>query len=228
MFAGQGSISCAGPHSCAAGGAYAEGAFRRQAFVVNEKNGVWRKALRVPGSAALNLGGGAEVESISCATTGSCAAGGHYTDDAGHYQAFVANKRKGVWRKAIPVPGLAGLNRGGMARVYSISCATATSCAAGGRYLDHAGHRQAFVVNERAGVWRKAIPVPGLAALNVRGDAKVTSISCATARSCAIGGYYGVDAAAGSYKAFVANETNGVWGNAVEIPSPPGASLAPP
>ncbi len=184
------SISCATADSCAAGGYYYNGSSHSQAFVVNEKQGVWRKAVEVPGSAALNIGGSAYVNSISCATAGSCAAGGSYTDGSGHGQAFVANENNGVWGKAIAVPGSAALNLGGNARLSSISCATAGSCAASGYYGDGSGHRQAFVVNAKNGVWHKAIEVPGSAALNLGGGAGVNSISCATAGSCAAGGSY--------------------------------------
>jgi hypothetical protein len=183
------SISCARGRSCAAGGYYSDRAGHHQAFVVNEKNGVWRKAVEVPGSAALNVGGSASVDSIYCITARSCAAGGHFSDRAGHHQAFVVNEKNGVWRKAVKVPG-STLNRGGDATVYSISCATATSCAAGGDYSVGAGHTQAFVVSETNGVWGTAIEVPGSARLDRGGFAAVSSISCASARSCAAGGSY--------------------------------------
>ena len=53
--------------------------------------GTWRAAIEVPGTAALNSLG-AEVASLSCASAGSCAAGGSYTDRSGHQQAFVASQ----------------------------------------------------------------------------------------------------------------------------------------
>lgn len=43
--------------------------------VAVEKNGVWGRAIEVPGLAALNKGG-AFVFSVSCASTGNCAAYG--------------------------------------------------------------------------------------------------------------------------------------------------------
>jgi hypothetical protein len=63
-----------------------------QGFVVSEKNGVWGRAVEVPGLAALNKGGNAGVGSVSCASPGTCAAGGSYADRSGHYnrlQGFV-------------------------------------------------------------------------------------------------------------------------------------------
>jgi hypothetical protein len=47
-----------------------------QAFVVEETGGSWGTAQEVPGSAALNAGGYANVNSVSCASAGNCAAGG--------------------------------------------------------------------------------------------------------------------------------------------------------
>jgi len=73
----------------------------------------------------------------------------------------VAVERHGRWRKAIEVPGLGALNKGGLASVSSVSCASAGNCAAGGNY-GAPGHQQGFVVSQRHGRWGKAIEVPGL------------------------------------------------------------------
>src|SRR5215470_16540388 len=70
------------------------------------------------------------------------------------------------WDKAIEVPGTAAVNTGGDAAIVSVSCAAAGSCAAGGYYINGSGNEQAFVVTEANGRWRKAIEVPGTAALN--------------------------------------------------------------
>ncbi len=63
-----------------------------QAFAVSEVNGTWRAAIRVPGTATLNQGGNAFVQSVSCASAGKCSAGGGYTDSSGHRQAFVVKE----------------------------------------------------------------------------------------------------------------------------------------
>src|SRR5262249_27908748 len=156
------SISCTTAGSCAAGGAYTDGSNRGRLFVVNEKNGVWRKAVEVPGSAALDRGD-PDVSSISCATAGSFPAGGDYYGGSNR-QRFLVQETNGVGRRAVAVPGSAALRLGGSAAVRSVSCTTAGSCAAGGAYTDGSNHQQAFVVNEKNGVWRKAVEVPGSAA----------------------------------------------------------------
>ena len=46
--------------------------------MASERNGRWGTAIEVPGTAALNAGGDAEVTSVSCASAGNCAAGGFY------------------------------------------------------------------------------------------------------------------------------------------------------
>ena len=49
-------------------------------------------AIEVPGTAALNQGGFAEIRSVSCATAGNCSAGGNYKDSSGLIQAFVVSQ----------------------------------------------------------------------------------------------------------------------------------------
>jgi hypothetical protein len=209
-------VSCATAGNCGAGGYYKDGSGHYQAFVVDETGGSWGSAIEVPGSAALNSGGNAEVQSVSCPTAGNCSAAGYYKDGSGHYQAFVVDETGGSWGSAIEVPGSATLNSGGYAGVNWVSCATAGNCAAGGDYTNGSGHSQAFVVNETSGSWGSASEVPGSATLNSGGKAGVYSVSCPTAGNCA---------AVGSYRngfgqqAFGVNETNGTWGKATAVRS---------
>jgi hypothetical protein len=84
-------VSCAAAGDCAVGGFYFDGS-GQQAFVVTEAGVRWRTAIKVPGTAALNTGRNAAIESVSCAAAGSCAAGGSYRDGSGHDQAFVVSK----------------------------------------------------------------------------------------------------------------------------------------
>src|SRR5215470_9601522 len=184
------SVSCAAAGGCAAGGVYRGSSGHKQAFVVTEAGGRWHTAVEVPGTAALNKGGVAQILSVSCAAAGSCAAGGFYADGSRRQQAFVVTETNGRWRKAIEVPGTAALNKGGNAQILSVSCAAPGSCAAGGFYADGSRRAQAFVVTEAHGRWRKAIEVPGTAALNKGGNAQILSVSCAAAGSCAAGGFY--------------------------------------
>jgi hypothetical protein len=86
------SVSCGAAGNCSAGGFYLDSSGAFQAFVVNQVNGTWHTAIEVPGTAALNRGGSAEIASVSCASAGECSAGGDYTDSSGHGQVFVDSK----------------------------------------------------------------------------------------------------------------------------------------
>jgi hypothetical protein len=187
----------------------------RAAMRVAAASGAWSKAQEVPGSSALNTGGGAAVDSLSCASAGNCSAGGNYDSDPG-FQAFVVNEVKGAWKKAQEVPGSSALNTHNDASINSVSCASAGNCSAGGAYSDSSDHQQAFVVNEVKGTWKKAQEVPGSGALNTAGTAYVNSISCKSAGNCSAGGYYTEDSNLG--QAFVVNEVKGTWKKAQEVP----------
>jgi hypothetical protein len=211
------SVSCASAGSCSAGGDYQKGR-SIQGLVATERNGRWGRAIGVPGLEALNIGGFAEVSSVSCTSPGTCAAGGTYQDRHGFFQGFVAAERNGRWGQAIEAPGLAGLNTDGEAAVNSVSCGAAGSCAAGGFYQDRHGFFQAFAADERNSAWDAAIEVPGLPALNTGGFAQVVSVSCASAGNCAAGGFY-VDRH--GYQGLAVVERNGVWGKATYLPGLP-------
>jgi hypothetical protein len=146
---GTESVSCAPAGSCAAGGDYTDRSDNQQGFVASERNGVWGKAIEMPGLGALNTGGSAEVPSVSCGAAGSCAAGGYYTSGRSQ-RGFVASERNGVWGRAIAMPG-----RGIFAAVASVSCGPAGYCAAGGYALASRSDVYGFVVSERKGAWGK-------------------------------------------------------------------------
>ena len=139
------SVSCASAGKCAAGGSYRDGSGHQQAFVDSQMNGTWGAAIEVPGSASLNIGGMAQVNSVSCASAGNCAAAGSYVDGLNHGQALVASETNGTWGTAIEVPGSGALNAGGAAAARWVSCPSAGNCAVGGSYRDGSGHFQAFV-----------------------------------------------------------------------------------
>jgi hypothetical protein len=161
----------------------------------------------VPGLAALNAGGNAQVLSVSCWRADYCAAGGFYTRKLGYQQAFLVLEHAARWGKATEVPGSAALNAGGKAEVASVSRVSGGVCLAGGYYAEHGKTTQGFVVTERGGRWSQARAVPGLAALTPSGqDAQVETVSCAPGY-CAAGGFTGGDG-------FVVTERDGRWGSA--------------
>jgi hypothetical protein len=210
-------MSCASPGNCSAGGTYWNLSKGTEAFVVNETNGTWSKAIEVPGLARLNVGKTAAFNTLSCASAGNCSVGGSYWGPAKSQQAFVVNETSDTWSSAIEVPGTALLNLGGKAEVDAVSCPSASNCSVGGSYFDLKHHQQAFVASETSGTWGIAIAVPGVIALNTGGSADADLMSCRFNGNCSAGGYYAVGTVLGQ-KSFLVSEKHDVWGKAFEAP----------
>jgi hypothetical protein len=200
------SVSCASAGNCVAGGLYTDGSGHKQAFVVTERSGTWGTAREVPGTAALNRGGAAVVNSVSCASAGNCSAGGYYSESNAGLRPFVVNQTNGTWAKAQRVLGTPTPEA--FAQINSLSCASAGNCSAGGD--DEAG---GFVVGETNGAWGTAQQLPSSAALS---GFAVLSVSCASAGNCSAGG--NARNSSNLDRPFVVNETNGAWGTAQQVP----------
>jgi hypothetical protein len=183
-------VSCASAGNCSVGGAYEDASKKMQPYVADERNGTWRMAKEVPGTAIFNQSGNAAVNSLSCGSAGNCSAGGYYTDASGHQQAFVAGETNGIWGTAEELPGTPGLNQGVRAWVRSVSCRSVGYCSVGGIYTDSSGHTEAFVDTETGGRWAAAEEVPGIAALNQGEDADVDSVSYSSVGHCSADGFY--------------------------------------
>jgi hypothetical protein len=218
--AGVLSLSCPSPGNCAAGGDYTDGGRHQQGFVVSARNGSWGQAVEVPGLAAVNEDGNAEVTSVSCGSPGYCAAGGYYGNHGSNYvvtsgRGFLVTEKSGSWSQAIEVPGLAALNQGGKAEVSSVSCTSAGSCEAVGFYRDGNRNQQGFfVVSEQNGVWGTAQEVAASLNIGPGTGAGVDTVSCASAGNCSAGGQY---VGRSDDQAFVINEVNGFWSAAQKV-----------
>ena len=208
------SVSCASPGNCSAGGYYTGGTGKTQAFAVDETGGTWGTPKEV--AAALNKGGDGEILSVSCASPGNCSAGGYYANGRNNRLAFAMDETGGTW--GTPKQVAAALNKGGGAQISSVSCASAGNCGAGGYYAGPAGTQHAFVVSEANGTWGTAAKVTGTTMPDVRLISAVTSVSCPSAGNCSAGGEAPNYSAPSWDQAFVAGETNGVWGTAEEPP----------
>lgn len=199
-------VSCASPGNCLAGGTYTDKAKSLQGFLASERDGRWGDVMEMPGLGALNKGGGAGVDSVSCGAAGDCAAVGDYGEP--YSDGFVVSEKNGVWGQAIDVPGLGALN-GRIGGASSVSCASAGNCVLGGTYSDSSGGvNQGFVAVERHGRWGKATKLPGVIALNKGGDAWVEWVSCPPAGGCAAGGSYNdVPRSTSHFQGFVVSQT---------------------
>ena len=192
-------VSCASSTSCVAGGDYTDSSGHEQAFVSVYNGSTWADH-EVAGS--LNVGNIAYVDSVSCASSTSCVAGGGYKDGSGNYQAFVSVYNGSAWADH----ELAGSLNVGNAHLSSVICDSSTSCVAGGQYTDSSGHEQAFVSVYNGSAWADH-EVAG--SLNVGNNAYVSSVSCTSSTSCVAGGQF--KDGSGNYQAFVSVYNGSAW-----------------
>jgi outer membrane protein OmpA-like peptidoglycan-associated protein len=194
------SVSCASNTSCVAIGSYSSGISNFQAFVSVYNGNTWVDQ-EVAGS--LNVGNDAGLNSVSCASSTSCVAGGIYLDVNNHYQAFVSVYNGNTW---VDQEVAELLNLGNYAWITSLSCTSSTSCVLGGFYIDGSNHRQAFVSVYNGSTWVDQ-EVAGL--LNVDNYASVNSVSCTSSTSCVAGGSY--PDGNNHYQAFVSVYNGSTW-----------------
>jgi len=211
-------VSCVPGHAgdCAVVGYVDDSSAHLHAFVADETGGTWGQAIEVPGTAALNTGGLASADRVSCPAPGACTLGGKYTNSQRQQVPYVASEQNGTWGTALTVPGITALASGEFAGVNGLSCASPGNCSAAGLYMIGGNDREAYVTAETNGTWAQAEPMPGLAALNQAQRAEVSSLSCTSAGNCAAGGSYGDGR--GAFQPFVISQSGGAWGQALEVP----------
>ena len=231
-----GAVSCSSPGNCGVGGTYADGDDAPQAFVADEVHGVWSSAVEVPGTAALNTGGGeipsgggppfgAQVQTIDCRADGDCTIVGWYETLLGASDLFVDAESGGVWATAIAMPNLATLNAGASienngAAAAGLACAGVGDCVIAGNYVDATGDAQLFTETQTSGTFGAATELPGSATLTPGftdpfADS-VNSLSCWDASDCALSG---LDATAAG--GFVNVESGGTWATPTDFVTSP-------
>ena len=209
-------LSCSTAGNCSASSTYTDGSNHVQGYVASERSGVWDGAQEIPGLGVLNSGNELEVASISCASPGNCSAGGNYYSNPIESQAFVVNQVDGTWNSAEIVPGSQQLNAGNSAVLLTLSCSTPGYCSAGGGYTLADGiTSEVFVVDEINGTWGNAQEIPGSQSLNTAGYAVMNAISCCSPGNCSAGGDYNIG---NPTESFLADEVDGVWGHAIQVP----------
>ena len=124
------SVSCASDGNCVVVGHYTDATGRWQPFFAEEKDGAWQDTSTVPGIAALDAGHFSDLQSVSCASAGHCAALGFYTDASGNGQVFTTDEVNGAWGSAAKLPGPS--NQGIFSPQSVVSCWSAGNCVTSG------------------------------------------------------------------------------------------------
>jgi hypothetical protein len=156
-------VSCPASGNCELTGTETDVDGHIQTYAQQTNSGGEEAIQRLTSSTALNVGGTALANSVSCASDGNCVVVGHYTDATGRWQPFIAEEKDGTWQNTMPVPGIATLDVGHFSDLQSVSCASAGNCATLGFYTDASGNGQVLTVDEVNGVWGSPARLPGQA-----------------------------------------------------------------
>jgi hypothetical protein len=143
-------VSCGSPGNCVAGGFSVDPGGVQRAFAVAETHGAWGKAIELPGTAARNAGGVADVASVSCAAPGDCAAGGFYTAGGGIRHAVTAD-RSAVTATSLALSARRARFGRERAERLSVKVTPRTGGTPGGRVTVKAGSRTICVIKLKNG-----------------------------------------------------------------------------
>jgi hypothetical protein len=212
-------VACTGAGSCEAIGSYTDRSGKGQAMAVAEVRGRWRRAGEIAAPAHAGPNPAAFLHGLACTRAGSCAASGFYTSSSATVQAMRVTESNGRWGRAtrIALPRNASTNP--EAFIDSVTCTATGSCVGVGGY-DTAAALQAMSVTEAGGHWRRATQIAAeTGALNTA----LYAVACVTAARCVAVGNFANPA--DHFLALSVTRSNGRWGPAAVVRTPPNASL---
>jgi hypothetical protein len=169
--------------------------------------GRWAPAeIPLPVNAA-TTGEVAELEAISCMSTQTCIAVGHYTATHGITQGLIETLANGTWTPLeAPLPHGASAHQNAI--LWALDCTAAGTCSAVGQYISTRGVSQGLIETLANATWTPArAPLPRDA--SDQKAAKLYGIACAGANLCAaVGQYTGTD---GASQGLIENRTGQTW-----------------
>jgi hypothetical protein len=152
------------------------------------------------------------ISSLSCPSTGNCAAVGSFQDAAGNAQGLLASESAGHWSVAAEAQAPANANAvdPDVSLTY-VSCASAQNCTAVGSYIDRNSLTQGLRLTETNGSWSVGTEVihPQSVSVATNPQIDLTFVSCANATNCFIAGTY---TDSNNYpQGLLETEINGSW-----------------
>ena len=159
---------------------------------------------------------------IACPHVGRCTVVGEFSDPSGNRQGLLISGSGKSWTETkAPVPSGAASNP--YVVLYSITCVSATVCAAVGLYVDSSGNEQGLIVTGAGRTWTATeAPIPAGAGANPQ--AWLASVACASVVSCtAVGSYTD---SSGSQQGLIVTGSGSSW-MASRAPVPAGAASNP-
>jgi hypothetical protein len=124
-------VSCASSSACEATGFYENGSGVDVPFAERWDGTAWKiQSMPAPGGAKLTM-----LDDVSCPTTESCRAAGHYQNSAGVNVSLVEAWNGTTWAVE-PTPNPEGAKE---SLLHGISCWSATACSTAGEYVNSSG-----------------------------------------------------------------------------------------
>lgn len=221
-------VACRSAGNCVAAGDYEYGKSKSlQAFIATEYRGKWARAFtpRLPPGASAPAS--AQLEAVTCARDGFCAAVGSYQDSSGNAQTMVlAKPAGGAWRQATEIASPANAAANPDAFMTGISCSAPGTCAVVGNYSLSPSRFAAMGAVESRGTWHRATEIAAPRGAIASTFTAIASISCLATGPCLGVGQYAVSAT--QSRAMAVTESKGRFGPAVAITAvPPDASQHP-
>ena len=206
-YAGLYAVSCATTTSCVATGRYRDTSGNEDTMIDagTSSGGVWTWTAATGPTSGLvpapSSSPASDLKGVSCPPTGgTCVAVGYYLDSSGHEDALIETgaSAAGAWTwtpVAAPTSGLApAAGTTPDASLSAVSCSTATSCVAGGYYIDASGSRQGLIETGilAGGTWTwvaASAPTTGLAPATDP-NLLLNGVSCSSTVSCVAVGHF--------------------------------------
>lgn len=219
-------VACWAGGSCSAIGTYLDTNNVQHGIVVSEAAGHWGAVQSVLAPPDASLYAHVTLSALACLATGTCWVVGTYYDHGGASELLDLRVDQGRALPASAIAAPAGAATNPRAFYYgyvALACASSTSCAAGGQYVDQAGRYQGFLVDATAGQWGRAqrlsLP-PG--AVQVGRNGGVVALACPQGNACRAGAAY--EDAAGRYQALVVSQVGGHWRAGTRVVLPAGGT----
>ena len=227
IFEISGAVVCPATGSCVAVGDYTDSEGHQEGMIAEETNGTWGRAVEITLPANATTNPEVYLYSVTCSGAGSCTALGEYKDTAsviGNTDApVVLAESGGTWHtSALTLPANAAATPD--ASLSTIACSAAGFCVAIGSYVDGEGNQEGMVVRAASGTWGQAEEIKPPQNADSEPAVGFGSIACSASGSCVASDVY--TDSAGDREGMVAEETNGTWGQAVEIAPPANAAAS--
>lgn len=220
-----GPVTCPSSSACVAAGTFVDlRVLNKWPLVLTGLGKSW-KATKPPLPAnAITTYQSTAVTSLACPAASRCVAAGTYAGSAGAQDGLLLSGIGSTW-KAIeaPLPANAIPPGNQNVQLWSVACASVSSCVAVGSYTDSSAGQQALLLTGSGTSWKATeAPLPVNAATGGP-ETTLASVTCSSASSCVAVGTY--NDSSGGLEGLLVTGSGTSW-KATEAPLPANAAAA--